>query len=350
MTRMFIGDAEWGNVTPAQVEQASELIFIGPRALERMQEARELGVSPEKLSWQDGDKIRDFEWRGYRWADDLPPTPENKFLTCGIDGLGKRVNWRFPELVIVAGPSGHGKSLFCQVLAQDFVNRNDQWASLTCWEDQVDEVRDGLVLYRDSTVVPDHRKRDFVGRFRLTLAEEDSEREISKHFERIEYEAKRFGIKFFVLDPWNEFDHRVHNKQTQADYVIRVLTDAAALANKLKVIIIITTHVSSEFISQTKEFKPFRLANAFGTSQFGNKAHRGFCVVRTKQWNPASHMIVRQDKVKLENKIVFAADGKPQLLKKRMGYTDTMAFLFDPKSNTLHYDEMNSQEARKTWK
>jgi hypothetical protein len=347
---MFIGDAEWGNVTPSQVDQASELIFTGPKARDRMKEARELGVPAEKLSWQDGDEVRDFMWEGYRWADDLPDTPEDKYLICGIDGLGKRVNWRLPELVIVAGPAGHGKSLFCQVLAQDFVCRNDQWASLTCWEDQAEEIRDGLKLYRDSTIVPAHRKGDFTSRFRITIPEDDSEREISKHFERIEYEAKRFGIKFFVLDPWNEFDHRKHSQQTQADYVIRVLTDGAILANKLKIIILITTHVSAEFISQSDEFKPFRLANAFGTSQFGNKAHRGFCVVRTKQWSPASHMVVRQDKVKLENKLAFDHDGAPTLLKRRMGYTDTMAFTFDPKSNTLHYDEAWSVEARKKWK
>lgn len=349
--RLLVGDHEWENLNPPDLDGVDEIVLTGPKAEERMRQLRSTGIAPERLNWMDGDKVRDFMWGSYRWADDLPQTVADKYLICGIDGLGKRVNWRLPELVIVAGPAGHGKSMFCQVLAQDFVNRNDQWVSLTCWEDQIDEMRDGFQAYRDSTAVPAHRKGDFLSRFRMTIAEDDSEREINAHFKRIEFEHKRFGIKFFVLDPWNEFDHRVNTKQTMADYVIRVLTEGAILANKLKIILLITTHVAAEFIStQGDDIKPFKLANAFGTSQFGNKAHRGFCIARTRAWNPASHMIVRQDKVKLEDKLTFDGGGKPTLLKRRMGYTDTMAFLYDQRVNALHYDEASSIEARKKWK
>lgn len=351
MKQIFIGDSEWENMDLRQLDGYSEIILDGALAVSRMEHLRSRGIAAERLSWRDPDgRIFDFLWRHQRWAGDLPKTPADKYLICGLDGLGTRVNWRLPELVLVAGPYASGKSLFAQILAQDFVCRNDQWASLTCWEDQVDEIRDGLVKYRDATIVPEHMRSGFIDRFRLTLVDDDTEREISEHFKRIEYEAKRFGIKFFVLDPWNEFDHRKSHRQTEGEYVIRVMTEATSLCNRLGIILVITTHVSAEFVSHgNKDFAPFRISNAFGTSQFGNKVHRGFCVTRSRKWNPLSHMIVRQDKVKLENKITIV-DGKPIVLKKRMGYPDTMAFVFDPNCNTIHHDEDITVEARKIWK
>jgi hypothetical protein len=66
-------------------------------------------------------------------------------------------------------------------------------------------------------------------------------------------------------------------------------------------------------------------------------------------WNPASHMIIRQDKVKLENKFVMD-NGVPRVLKERMGFTDTMAFLFDPRANTINHDGYHSDLAREKWK
>jgi len=259
------------------------------------------------------------------------------------------MHWRLPELTLIAGPYAAGKSLFAQILAQDFVARNDQWASLTCWEDQVDEIRDGLVRYRDSTIVPAQMKSEFLSRFRLTIVDDDTEREISKHFERIEYENKRFGIKFFVLDPWNEFEHRKADRQTEGDYVINVLTAATKLCNRLRIIIVLTTHVSAEFISHGEGFKPFRLAHAFGSSQFGNKVHRGFCIARTRKWNALSHMIIRQDKVKLESIIQTDSEGRSIIHKARMGYPDTMAFIYDPMVNTIHHDGQASVSAKEAW-
>lgn len=357
--RLIIDDQQWESRAELDLFGASEIILTGPKAEARMRAMAASGISNLKLSWVDGEwpagqpidprQVRDFNWRDARWADDLPETPEDKYRVCGIDGLGKRVNWRENELVLIAGPYASGKSLLAQILAQDFVNRNDQWASLTCWEDQADEVRDGLVRYCRSTSVAANRKGDFLRRFRITIAHDELDREIGAHLKRIEWEATRFGVRFFVLDPWNEFDHKKHPKQTEGDYVIRVLTDAAKLCNRLNIIIVMTTHVAAEFISLGDDFKPFRLSNAFGSSQFGNKVHRGFCVSRTKAWNPASHMIIRQDKVKLENKYV-TREGKPFLLKERMGFTDTMAFLFDPDVNTLHHDEAYSAKAREKWK
>jgi hypothetical protein len=338
----------------SQLRGYDRIVFTGPQAVQRMMEVRSQGIGTQHLWWLDGHHERDFGWGPHKWLSDIKAPADEKYLTCGIAKLGSIVNWRLPELVVVAGPYAAGKSLFVQVLAQDFVYHNDSYASLTCWEDQADEIRDGAVRYRDSEIVAQHRKADFLNRFRTIDVTDDSERRMSEHFKRIEEESVQLGIKFHVLDPWNEFvDERkkLGGRQTDGEYVIDVLTTAAKLVNKLKIILIITTHVGAEFISHGDSLKTFRIANAFGTSQFGNKAHRAFCITRTRMWDEVnSHMVVRQDKVKLEDKIFRSEDGKPAILKKRMGVQDTLAFKFSPNVNTLHHDGAATDEARKLWK
>jgi archaellum biogenesis ATPase FlaH len=354
MRKILIGDAEWEGMGLDQLRNYDRIVFTGPKAVERMREVRSRGIGSENLWWFDGQRERDFGWGPHKWLADIKDPVDEKYLTCGVTKLGSIVNWRLPELVVVAGPYASGKSLFVQILAQDFVYHNDSYASLTCWEDQADEIRDGAARYRDSTIVSHHRRADFLNRFRTIDVTDDSERRMSEHFKRIEEETVQLGIKFHVLDPWNEFtDERKKQggRQTDGEYVIDVLTDAAKLANKLKIILIITTHVAAEFISQGSELKTFRVANAFGTSQFGNKAHRAFCIARTRMWDAVnSHMVVRQDKVKLEDKVYRDDNGKMIVLKKRMGVQDTLAFKFDPKANTLDHDINATDEARKKWK
>lgn len=351
--RAYLRHEDWDAVLagagPEDLVSASEIVVCGPQAEERMRELRARGIEAERLSWEVGGQIRDFHWHDYRWAHELPKTPVEKYVSCGIDGLRGCVSWRENELIVVAGPYASGKSLFAQLLVQDFVNESGSPVSLTCWEDQVDEVRDGLVKYRDSTKVAAVDRGGFLEKFRMTLVSDSTSREISRHFERIEYEAKRFKIKFFVLDPWNEFDHLKHKQQSDADYVIAVLTKAAMLCNSLMIKILITTHVAAEFISQDGDFKPFKIANAFGTSQFGNKSHRAFCVARTTKWSDMSHMIVCQDKVKLEDKIAIS-EGKVIPVKQRMGRRDTLVFEYSPDVNAIHHCGDYSKEAKEKWR
>ena len=352
MKRITVGpdaDVSWEDAINGRADLSSgEVVVVGAGAASRMEELHASGVSMERLSWLDGDRVRDYHWRGYFWGDDPPPRLDEKFRACGVDGVGDRVRWRSHELGLIAGPAGCGKSLFAQILAQDFVATHDAPVSLTCWEDDHDEILYGLSRYRDN-VLAESKRSSFLSKFRFTKVDDDSEREVSKHLARIEYEANRFGIKFFVLDPWNEFDHLKHSKQTEADYVINVLTKCASLCRKLNVIIMVTTHVSSEYISiDRRDFKPFKINNAFGTSQYGNKVHRGFCIARTEKWSERTHMVVRQDKVKLEDKMI-KRDGRLKVFRELMGYRDTMVLEYQPETNSLAYCNVKSHEAKEKW-
>ena len=285
----------------APLPSADEYVVCGAQAKSIMFDLRGRLVEPEKLSWLQNGKIRDFYWDRHQPLVDrvaLKP-PSQPYLACGVSGLSAVMQWRSHELGLIAGPHSQGKSMLAQILAQDFAHRHGAVVSLTCWEDEEEQMLKGFERYRNTVMRDDSKRENFLHQFRTTVIDDNFDRKISEHFDRIEYEAKRFGVKFFILDPWNEFDHEKGMGQTEAEYVIAVMTRAARLTRKLNIIILFTTHVSTEFVSiKSNEVKPFKINNAFGSSQFGNKVHRGFCVARTSRWGEQTHMVVRHDKAK----------------------------------------------------
>jgi hypothetical protein len=82
--------------------------------------------------------------------------------------------------------------------------------------------------------------------------------------------------------------------------------------------------------------KPFKIGHAFGSSQFGNKADRGICVIRSKALG-GDHTLVRFDKVKVE---------------RLMGRKGTVALQYNPQNHVFTYDTAatNDERVRNLWK
>lgn len=326
--------------------EADEFVFIGPGAREAMLEFRARGVAAEELSYVHEGKIRHFHWDLYSSADMLPDWKPGQYKPCGIDGLSKVVRWRFPELIVAAGPYSGGKSLFLQILAQDFVRATSLPASITAWEDQGSRIKAGLIRYRESVMREEGEefKKNFLSMFQIAKIDSSRDRLLKDYMDLVEYQAKRFGTKFFVFDPWNEFDHQKSQKQNETEYVREVMKDFRRLVDKLSIILALSTHVSAEYIGNDGSIKPFKIAHSFGSSQFGNKADRGFCVMRTDKWaeDGETHMLVRQDKVKEEDQPGMDAMGKRA----------TMLFKYYPSHNTIYYDGKASSEesVQKIWR
>ncbi len=356
-----ISDAHQFGIVAEAIEECSPLedhevvVTCGPHALALMQDLRSRGVAPERLSYFDpvAGRERDFYWADQKLIREVQTTDGQKFLRCGISGFSSTLRWRLPEVVVVAGPYGSGKSLFAQILAQDFARHHSAGVSLTCWEDQADEIRSGLIRYRDTAMREDGDKfRElYLDLFRVTTVPAGQDRKISEHLDRMRYQAKRFGTKFFVLDPWNEFDHEKASKQSETEYVREVMKAIRRLADELQIITLITTHIAAEFIGHDGSIKPFRVAHAFGSSQFANKMDRGFCVARTDKWGPQTHMLVRQDKVKLEDRWGGSGDGR-RVIQERMGMKGTFVFEYSSDTNSLYWDRKisESEDVQKIWR
>jgi archaellum biogenesis ATPase FlaH len=332
------------------VASAEEIIVIGQglAAKDAALGLMERGVDSAKLSYVDLQKNDDIYARigqpKHIFWDDVVPVSEigdEDFETypTGISFLGKNLGWawRIPELVIMCGPYGCGKSTIGQILAANFVHAEGAGrtlhtgAMLCSWEDLGSEVKRNIAAFAKANNAPDMMdKIHFVRR----RASED--RLVSWYMELVRYHKRRYGTRFFFLDPWNEMDHQRDLRQTETDYVTDIMRAMRDLVDEEQIILIIATHIPGKFLKGDGSVEPFRIGHAFGSSNFGNKADRGICIARTKAYERQSgHAIIRLDKAKIERK---------------MGHKGTVAARLNTENFSLEYAGQATQEAQDIWK
>jgi AAA domain len=280
------------------------------------------------------------------WA--MPDQP--KAQPCGFDFLEPHLRWVPPELDIVAGPYGCGKSTFNRLLAYRWADtigrKQNARVSIVGWEDKIHTIKREVLRYSlggdvaSLTSAQAARLADMEGRIGWTQRHPDDARLLSWYCDLVEHRAKRDGVRFFVFDPFNEHDSTRAPNQTETEYVREMMIKFRKLVHSLGIIMIVVTHVSAKSYDETGKIKPFRIANASGSVQFGNKADRGICIVRTASLRDSSslgadeHMVLHFDKAKDEEV---------------MGRRGTVACIFDPKAMTLTEDAGATAAARRSW-
>ncbi|HML29972.1 MAG TPA: hypothetical protein PKE16_14285, partial [Hyphomicrobium sp.] len=188
-----------------------------------------------------------------------------------------------------------------------------------------------------------------------------NERSLRDYFERVRYFNKSHGVKVFVCDPWNEFDHEQSDGERETKYVRRIMMEARTMTRELGIIFLIVTHLPKGGYGEGGSIKPFRIINSAGSAEFGNKADHGFCVVRTSklskillgevgdqeqrdvglaiasEFGPpkgVEHAIIAVDKVKVE----------PD-----MGRRSALAYVLDKQTNDLIFDPAATQLVKGMW-
>lgn len=337
--------------TPGELLQTREIVVIAPNHLakERALELKSRGIADTQLSYIDirqGENLYDrldrpkhLLWDDVVTLDELPEADEVKVYPSGFGYLDKQGqlgwNWKMPELAIMAGAYGSGKSTVLQMLAAGWAHyegrKMGSGAMLCSWEDAGAEVKRNMRAFGESHAAPDMLKRvSFVRRH------PDDERLISWYMDLVRYHNQRYGTRFFGLDPWNEMDHVKDARQSETDYIRDMMKAFRRLVDKLQVILVIATHVPAKMIKGDGSIEPFRIAHAFGSVQFANKADRGICVVRTKKFEKKSgHTIIRLDKSKIERK---------------MGRKGTVGLRFDEEKFKFEYDGHVTKEVQDVWK
>lgn len=257
---------------------------------------------------------------------DLPDAKPIRTYRCGIPALEKHIHWTFPEFCVTVGPYGSGKSTFAKILAYNFIASNSQ--------EVVGNL--GITAFEESYV--NRLKRDFVRMMigDTPLAQVSAEdrravdqmlariyriepmrgrvRNVGWWIDRMRYARRRHSCRYFLLDPWNRMDHILERGETETQYASEMLSTISDFTVEENVIVHVVAHTSKGIYERGK-IREFRLADAHGTSHFGNRADRGFCVWRQTE-NGRDNLMVKCDKIKEEGamgelgKIAFTLDRR----------------------------------------
>lgn len=309
-----------------------------------------LAAHPGDASAQIDNCAGDMFWHEERPIGLWENEPVVPGVSSGIEFLDPHLRWTRSELVVTAGPYGCGKSTATRLLAYQWADKigrkTDQRCSIVGWEDPISIIRREVTRYAigHDVVAPSglqgRRIADMERRVGWTRRHPDEKRLLEWYWALVRHRARYDGVGFFVFDPWNRHDAVKPVQQTETDYVRDMMQEFQKLVRELDIILIIVTHVAAKSYDESGRIKPFRLANAMGSSNFGSAAHRGICMCRTASLAEFSdtgardHMVINFDKAKDEE---------------TMGERGTVACLFDRNSMTLTIDHGATLQAKKLW-
>ncbi len=249
--------------------------------------------------------VHDADDELMRLSDVRPEPDSGIFYTPGVNFLERHMRFRANEVVVVAGPYGSGKSTFAQWIGSRLLMGGfADGAEIAAWfntleDDPIEQQGQIERLFPEGDDGAEALKR----RIMVTRPRWDGARSIEWWEARARYLHHRFGCRLFIVDPWSEMDHATDpRRETETQYVSRVMRSIRAVSQDLRCIVMLVTHVNKSAYPRDGGLVPFRIVNAMGSSHFGGKADRGICVQRAQGLvgGRGDHTVVHFDKIKIE--------------------------------------------------
>jgi len=284
-------------------------------------------------------------------ATDDPTNQER--IPSGLAYLDGHLMWRRREVCVVTGPYGCGKSLLMHILAMKWAegkggeypdgSKREAPAWLCTWEDDPVEQKDQIWKhFTCGTSDP--------SKWQIAQAEQIQKRVWHTHplftrtrnldwyLDTARMMNEEHGTNFFVLDPWSEFDHARYSHENETEYCKRIMKELNKLSIELNAIFCVVTHLPKAKYTEDGGVKPFRVADAMGSVQFGSSAARGICVLRAKVMSQHNderdYLIIHFDKVKIE---------------RTMGRKGTVALRYHEMRHVLEHCAEASRMAKEMW-
>ena len=181
-------------------------------------------------------------WTDARPLSEAPDEANFEVYDSGFPFLDPNLKWRASELAVMAGAYGSGKSTLAQLLATRFIavhGKKTGWTALMCsWEDLASEMRRNAEAHAHFHKV---EPKWLTNALHYVCRPPSEDRLIAWYMDLVRYYVSAFNTRFFVLDPWSEFDHVKPASQSETDYVRDMMKEFRRLVDELQIILLVAT-------------------------------------------------------------------------------------------------------------
>lgn len=216
------------------------------------------------------------------------------------DGLGFRIVP--PELIIITGKPGAGKSQFAVNLGLNLSRLHGLRGAIVQFEDSIRRVRRDLdgysqLWHHGDIDAAEAWVNDMVFVVPPTIGDDDK-RDLKWLHTIIWEAAARHGCKWIVVDPWNEIEHMWDRGHGEVEYTNNALRDLKRLARRYDIVIMLVAH-PDKAAGRNETIDSMTLYSISGGSAWKNKADHGIIIGReVVEGAETGDTIVKVDKAK----------------------------------------------------
>lgn len=224
-----------------------------------------------------------------------------------------------PELMVVTGAPGAGKSQFALAMCANLAWYHNLPGAILQFEDSVERNRRDLRTFAraklDVGSVENNAEADrWIDSHIVTLSPaEDFDDSVDFDLRwlqgAIEEGATRHGCRWILIDPWNEIEHMWKINESETAYTNKALKDIKRLARKFDLAVIIVAHPSKSG-GQIASIDDKSIYDVSGSAAWKNKCDHGIIIHRPIPTDP--FVTVKIDKSKDHLRM-----GKPGIVRMR---------------------------------
>lgn len=251
-------------------------------------------------------KATPFPVKGLYTIDDFPERPELTAWPTGIAALDDTGDHKSPALYIVPGTltvfTGHanmGKSTVMNSIIANLIDGGITTLVASFETDVKPILRDGiraclLGIGPNDVRSADTREADAMMRDRMRIitqtVDEDQELDLDAFLDLCRIAVQRDGVRFIVLDPWNELEHKARRGESETVYIGRALRAIKRFAKIHDVAFWIVAHPTKPFEGKVKMPS---LLDISGSANWANKADFGLSYHRGLDGVPADLCVTK---------------------------------------------------------
>ena len=105
--------------------------------------------------------------------------------------------------------------------------------------------------------------------------------------DRAEDAVIRYGVRWFLIDPWNQVEHKRARNESEADYQCRAIRSLKRFARSYDCGVAVVVHPTKDVKLLSGEIRKPTLYDVSGSSHWYNAADHGIVIARDTSSNVA---------------------------------------------------------------